>query len=85
MYDVQFQNGERTPIPQDTINDIADQFNKFKAVCSGFEIPAEKIQVLATETTRTASNSVEFLGQIREKTGIVVEPSSKSTEALLGL
>lgn len=47
-------------------------------------MPPENIYVLATEATRTAPNSVEFRGRIKESTGWDVSLLSKEDEGRIG-
>ncbi|RJE26497.1 retrograde regulation protein 2 [Aspergillus sclerotialis] len=81
LHDAQFtSSGEKCPIPEDIIKRVITRFLRFKITCQDFGVPAENIYVLATEATRTASNSEEFRRRITERTGWEVQLLSKEEE-----
>ncbi|KAE8148058.1 major facilitator superfamily domain-containing protein [Aspergillus avenaceus] len=84
LYDAQFSTGKRGPIPPDIIDQVVDQLVRFQITCEDFGVPAENISVLATEATRTAPNSEEFRGRIKERTGWEVRLLSKEDEGRIG-
>ncbi|ERF68629.1 hypothetical protein EPUS_07190 [Endocarpon pusillum Z07020] len=88
LYDAQYSNPSnphlRIPIPQSTIDSVVEALLRFKITCSDFGVPESNIQVLATEATRTAINSVEFRDQIREATGWRVQMLAKEMEGRIG-
>ncbi|KAH8705559.1 retrograde regulation protein 2 [Talaromyces proteolyticus] len=87
LYDAQFpatSDGQRAPIPTSVIEDVVTRLLKFKTTCEDFNVPAQNIHVLATEATRTALNSAEFLGTIKSKTGWKVKLLSKEDEGRIG-
>lgn len=96
LYEAQFQNstsnsnskaenhGERGPIPANVIDDVVTRLARFKITCEDFGVPRENIHVLATEASRTAPNSKEFLARIKEKTGFEVRVLSKEEEGRIG-
>lgn len=85
LYDAQYSSsGSRIPIPTSTINKVIDKLLHFKRTCSDFLVPEQNITVLATEATRTAVNSEEFRGRIREETGWEVQMLKKEDEGRVG-
>ena len=55
---------------------------KFKRTCQDFEV--DDVRIVATEATRKAKNSHEFMQRIEERTGWKVELLSKEEEGRLG-
>jgi retrograde regulation protein 2 len=47
-------------------------------------VPSDKIRILATEATRTATNSVDFRQQIKNATGWEVDMLPKEVEGRIG-
>lgn len=47
-------------------------------------MPSDKIRILATEATRTATNSVDFRQQIKNATGWEVDMLPKEVEGRIG-
>ncbi|PLB55394.1 retrograde regulation protein 2 [Aspergillus steynii IBT 23096] len=85
LYDAQFSGSdERGPIPQDTMNQVADRLVQFQTTCEDFGVPTENIHVLATEATRTAPNSKEFIALIKKRTGWEVRLLLKEDEGRIG-
>ncbi|EED22089.1 retrograde regulation protein 2 [Talaromyces stipitatus ATCC 10500] len=86
LYDAQFTtaDGRRGPISASVIDDVISRLLRFKTTCEDFEVSAENIYVLATEATRTAPNSKEFIDTIKERTGWDVRMLSKSDEGRIG-
>ncbi|KAF7504981.1 hypothetical protein GJ744_001562 [Endocarpon pusillum] len=88
LYAAQYSNPDnphlRIPIPQSTIDSVVEALRRFKITCSDFGVPEPNIQVLATEATRTAPNSVEFRNQIQEATGWRVQMLAKEMEGRIG-
>jgi retrograde regulation protein 2 len=86
LYDAQFTaaDGQRGPIAASVIEDVILRLLRFKTTCEDFEVPAGNIYVLATEATRTAPNSKEFIGTIKERTGWDVQMLSKADEGRIG-
>jgi retrograde regulation protein 2 len=86
LYDAQFStaDGQRGPIEPTVIDEVISRLLRFKTTCEDFEVPEENIHVLATEATRTAPNSKEFLGIIKQRTGWDVELLSKADEGRIG-
>ncbi|RDW72382.1 uncharacterized protein DSM5745_07554 [Aspergillus mulundensis] len=65
LYDCQFdETGTRVPIPHDIIESVVAALIRFKIVCSDFGVPERNIHVVATEATRGAINSLEFVSAI---------------------
>ncbi|KAH7137379.1 Ppx/GppA phosphatase family-domain-containing protein [Dactylonectria estremocensis] len=86
LYDVQFdsETGEKIPIPQETIDEVIAALNRFKLVCGDFGVPTTSIHIVATEATRAALNSAEFLRKINSATGIPVDMLHKEDEGRIG-
>lgn len=77
-------SGEKGPIPQDVINEVLAALARFKTACTDFDVPDANIQILATEATRTAANSVEYRQQIKDATGWEVKMLPKEAEGRIG-
>ncbi|KAK7533031.1 Ppx/GppA phosphatase family-domain-containing protein [Phyllosticta citribraziliensis] len=84
LYDAQWINGEKRPIPEDVIQQVVKAFLRFKVICSDFDVDEQNIQVLATEATRVAINSEDFLSAIKQSTGWSVRLLSKQDEGDYG-
>lgn len=86
LYDAQFTtaDGQRGPIAAEVIDDVILRLLRFRTTCEDFGVPAENIYVLATEATRTAPNSKEFIDTIKERTGWDVRMLSKADEGRIG-
>lgn len=85
LYDAQYSaSGERIPIDSKTIADVLRALKQFRRVCQDFGVPEEHITVLATEATRTASNSEDFRSQIQFQLGWDVTMLSKEEEGRVG-
>jgi retrograde regulation protein 2 len=84
LYDAQYSTGVKGPIPRNIINDVVASLQRFKIVCEDFEVPDENIRVLATEATRTAENSSDFISAIKSGTGWQVSLLPKEEEGRVG-
>ncbi len=86
MYDAQYdpETGVRIPIPSSVINSVVAALHRFQIVCKDFDVPENRIRILATEASRTAINSEEFLAAIKGATGIDVELLAKEDEGRIG-
>jgi retrograde regulation protein 2 len=84
LYDAQYQSGEKGPIPQDVIDSVLAALARFKITCADFGVPSDKIKILATEATRTATNSVDFRRQIKDAIGWDVDMLPKEVEGRIG-
>uniref|UniRef100_A0A0D2XLA6 Uncharacterized protein n=1 Tax=Fusarium oxysporum (strain Fo5176) TaxID=660025 RepID=A0A0D2XLA6_FUSOF len=86
LYDAQFdpETGHQVPIPPDTIDDVIAALNRFKIVCTDLGVPEANIHVVATEATRAALNSAEFIKKIKAATGLVVDMLPKEDEGRIG-
>ncbi len=84
LYNVQYQNGVKVPIPEAIIADILALLARFKMACDDFGVPDQQIQLVATEATRTALNSREFLESIREQIGFEARVLSQEEESEYG-
>ncbi|TPR04370.1 Cullin family protein [Aspergillus niger] len=84
LYDAQFSGPTRGPISPPTTGEVIHRLAQFQLTCDDFQVPKENIYVLATEATRTASNSEEFRARIKEYTGWEVTLLSKEDEGRIG-
>ncbi|KAI8990338.1 Ppx/GppA phosphatase family-domain-containing protein [Pilobolus umbonatus] len=75
--------GDDLCIPEDTIDQIITTFLRFKTICRNEGVEPTNVKVIATEATRIASNSKEFLRRIYEATGWTVIKLSKEEEAII--
>ncbi|RHZ80292.1 hypothetical protein Glove_137g50 [Diversispora epigaea] len=70
---------DRKPISKEIIEDVINCLQRFKFISNRYKI--DNIKVIATEATRTAPNSDEFLSLIYETTGLKVEKLCEADEA----
>ena len=78
------RNGTKAPIPDEVIADVLSAIKRFQRTCEDFGVPTSNINVLATEATREAINSVSFRQQIHDATGWTVEMLLKEEEGRVG-
>ncbi|KXJ96276.1 Ppx/GppA phosphatase family-domain-containing protein [Microdochium bolleyi] len=86
LYDAQFnpETGKRIPIPTNVIQNVVAALVRFQIVCVDLRVPKENIHVVATEATRGAINSAEFIDAIKSGTGLQVELLKKEDEGRIG-
>ncbi|KAK6497933.1 hypothetical protein TWF481_012327 [Arthrobotrys musiformis] len=86
LYDSQFDpdSGKQIPIPDHVIQSVCAVLNRFLIVCCDFGVDKTKIHVVATEATRAAINSAQFLDAIKDSTGLEVELLPKYEEGEIG-
>jgi len=84
LYDAQYDDGIKVPIPQPVIDGVVSALQRFKSTCEDFGIPGHRIRVVATEATRTALNGNELIGKVQDKVGIRIEMLSKEEEGRIG-
>ncbi|KAK3074047.1 retrograde regulation protein 2 [Teratosphaeriaceae sp. CCFEE 6253] len=85
LYDAQYSaSGERQPINDATITAVCSAFKSFRRTCTDFVVPHANVTVLATEATRTASNSQHFRDAIKQAVGWDVEMLAKQDEGKIG-
>ncbi|KAL8970646.1 MAG: hypothetical protein Q9183_001412, partial [Haloplaca sp. 2 TL-2023] len=84
LYDAQYQAGKPIPIPQSIIDGLLTNLLRFKKTCEDFEVPHNRVRVVATEATRKALNSDDFRQQIEKATGWTVELLNKEEEGRIG-
>ncbi|KAL9098555.1 MAG: hypothetical protein Q9163_005812 [Psora crenata] len=84
LYDAQYADGSKIPIPEPVIQDVLAALLRFKKTCHEFGVPEDHIRVVATEATRNATNSQDFLRQIEQKMGREPHLLSKEEEGRLG-
>ncbi|KAI9006598.1 Ppx/GppA phosphatase family-domain-containing protein [Phycomyces nitens] len=70
-------------IPKETIDRVITSFIRFKQLCEQAGVKPENIHVIATEATRVAANSKEFLDRIYHETSWTVRLLTKREEALI--
>jgi retrograde regulation protein 2 len=64
--------------------DVVAGVLRFQIICGDFGVPNYSIRVIATEATRTAINSTEFIEEIHKATGLSVELLAKEDEGRIG-
>lgn len=84
LYDSQYSEAGKVPIPQPVIHDVLSALLRFKRICEDFGLKSDRIRVVATEATREAINSEDFRRQIQSTTGWPVELLPKEEEGKLG-
>lgn len=84
LYDAQYVNGHKVPIPQKIIDRILAALLRFKRICQDFGVRHDQIRIVATEATREALNSHEYREQIESKTGWKVDMLPKEEEGRVG-
>ncbi|MCJ1406179.1 hypothetical protein MMC19_000244 [Ptychographa xylographoides] len=84
LYDAQYLTGSKAPISDDVIEEVVTGLAHFKVVCKDFGIPSDKIKVIATEATRTAINSEQYLQTLEKATALKVEMLPKEEEGRIG-
>ncbi|KAH6645850.1 Ppx/GppA phosphatase family-domain-containing protein [Truncatella angustata] len=86
LYDVQFDpaTGAKVSIPQNVIERVIAALLRFKIVCADLGVPESNIHVVATEATRAALNSTDFIKQINSSTGLSVDLLKKEDEGRIG-
>ncbi|KAG2208851.1 hypothetical protein INT46_003632 [Mucor plumbeus] len=75
--------GDEHYIPSETIDQVITSFLRFKTICRHEDVDPTNVKVIATEATRIASNSEEFLSKIKDATGWTVDILSKEQEAMI--
>ena len=85
LYDAQFDSkGARIPIPPSVIRAVIASLMRFKVICTDLDVPENQIRIIATEASRTALNSAEFIAAIKKETGLTVELLPKEEEGKIG-
>ena len=84
LYDAQYSTGAKGPIPGDIVQEVVAGLLRFKRTCEDFGVPQHRVRVVATEATREAINSADFIRQIKENTGWPVEMLAKEEEGRIG-
>lgn len=85
LYDEQYdEDGKKVPIPESTIDHLIATLLRFKIFCTDFQVPPWQIRAVATEASRTAINSSDFLKRIADEAGLHVELLSKQDEGKIG-
>lgn len=84
LFDAQYLDGSKRPIPQDIIENVVSALLGFKRTCEDFGVPTERIRIVATEATREAINSQEYRDRIKSATGWTVELLPKEEEGRIG-
>ena len=81
---IDLQSTQKIPIPSNIIAKVRTALLRFKRICKGFKVPASNIRMVATEATRAAINSREFVEELEEAAGLKIELLSKEQEARIG-
>lgn len=84
LFDAQYLEGSKRPIPHDIIENVASALLEFKRTCEDFGVPEHRIRVVATEATREALNSQEYRDRIESVTGWKVDLLPKEEEGRIG-
>ncbi|KAI9492916.1 Ppx/GppA phosphatase family-domain-containing protein [Zychaea mexicana] len=80
LFDAQ---GVERVIPEETICQVVTSFRRFQQLCEHAGVKPYNVKIIATEATRLALNSQEFIGRIFDATGWSVSLLSKEEEALI--
>ncbi|KAI9275014.1 Ppx/GppA phosphatase family-domain-containing protein [Helicostylum pulchrum] len=75
--------GDEHFIPQETIEQVITSFLRFKTICKHEGLDPNNVKVIATEATRIAINSKQFLDSIYAATNWKVDILSKEQEAVI--
>ncbi|KAI8889889.1 actin-like ATPase domain-containing protein [Backusella circina FSU 941] len=75
--------GDERIIPSDVMDQVITSFLRFKTLCKNANVQLDNVRVIATEATRVAANSEEFMERIMVATGWEVSLLSKQEEALI--
>ncbi|KAL8872798.1 MAG: hypothetical protein Q9174_001629 [Haloplaca sp. 1 TL-2023] len=84
LYDAQYKAGKPIAIPQPVIDDLLINLVRFKRTCEDFEVPHDRVRVVATEATRKALNGDDLRQQVERATGWSVELLAKEEEGRIG-
>ncbi|KAF2670946.1 Ppx-GppA-domain-containing protein [Microthyrium microscopicum] len=84
LYDAQYVDGVKVPIPEDTMDAVIQTLVRFKQTCQDFGVPDNQIRIIATEATRVALNSEEYRQKIKDATSWDVEMLPKEEEGRTG-
>lgn len=86
LYDAQYSaaSDAAQPISGTVIKRVIASLLRFKDTCADFGVPEHQIRFLATEATRTATNSDQFRAEIKQATGWEVEMLPKEEEGRIG-
>lgn len=86
LFEVQYAANslKKAPIPQEIINEVCAAMKRFKLICDDFGVPETGVRVVATEATREAINSQDFIEAIYDSTGWDVEILTKEEEGRIG-
>lgn len=71
LYDAQYVNDQKVPIPTDVISQILSELKRFKQTSLDFGVPQKPghLRILATEATRSAINSADFINDVEKALG----------------
>ncbi|KAF3080008.1 hypothetical protein TWF706_003042 [Orbilia oligospora] len=86
LYSSQFDpdSGDQIPIPDHIIEAVCALLNRFLIVCREVGVDKKNIHVVATEATRAALNTAQFLKAVKEATGLDIELLPKHEEGEIG-
>ena len=80
LFDAQ---GVERVIPEETICQVVTSFQRFQGLCQNAGVQFNNVRIIATEATRLAVNSQDFIAKIYDATGWSVSLLSKEEEALI--
>lgn len=75
--------GDDNCLPEETMDQVITSFLRFKTICQHEGVDPSNVKVIATEATRIAHNSKEFLEKIYKATHWTVDILTKEQEALV--
>ncbi|EIT81735.1 hypothetical protein AFCA_004725 [Aspergillus flavus] len=86
LYDAQYDSktGKQIPIPRKVIHAVVAAILRFQIVCLEVGVPASQMLIIATEATRKAINSEEFVKTIQNRTHVQVRMLPKDEEGVVG-
>ncbi|MCJ1466293.1 hypothetical protein MMC07_004912 [Pseudocyphellaria aurata] len=84
LYDAQYLEGGKGPIPQHVIDKVLSALLRFKRTCEDFGLNNDQVRIVATEATREAVNSQDYRRQIETQIGWKVEMLAKEEEGRIG-
>ncbi|CCE61678.1 hypothetical protein TPHA_0A06050 [Tetrapisispora phaffii CBS 4417] len=88
LFDVQYSaitSLKKEPIPEEVITEVCNAMKRFKLICEDFGVPETSVRMVATEATREAINSNEFIEAIYNSTGWDVEILARNEEGKTGV
>lgn len=84
LYDAQYPEKTKVPIPQAIMDEVVAALLRYQTISDDFGVYRKHFEIVATEATRTALNSEEFLNLVQEKTNVKVDLLPKEQEGQIG-